>query len=196
MTITVTEIFNGNLNPLSVETSSVFTDGLFFIFQIDEPDDIGYDFGIALVVQFNTGSSIQTKDVPIRFQSENVTSTFNTASIPAEYRQAGFEMFLGFNSSIPINNLRCWLVSSNATLDTIDDDLTAIQEQLQQIADVQAEQLALEIAQAVNAVAQSFTLLTFATAFAPLTIGGTTPAIPALTAGINTLIGIGLPLLP
>lgn len=189
MTIQLTEIYNGNLNPAQIITSTVFTGGLFLFFSIDEPDNIGYDIGFSLIIQIPTIDRIEDKEIPLKTLDERIASTFDVLHIPDEISRVPFECYVAMNSGRTYENVKLLVATSNTSIDDL-------KEEIDKISAVQTAELALETAQALNAIAQNAALSILAGSLAPITLGTSTPAIAPLITGSQALLGAGIPLLP
>lgn len=185
--ISVTRIFQGDINPNDIVTTDYFVGGLFLMFVIDEPDSIGYDFGISLLVEIplDQENRIEVKDVILPSPTRNVASTFDIVYIPEEYSRAKFQCYCGFNSNIEIRNLRCYVVTSDVTLDDINIDTTILQEILERISQLQTEfrtetlrEIADDIASSLSAQQTNFGLGILSASLAPVTLGASASAVP------------------
>lgn len=188
MSLSTTLIFNGSIFPDSISTTALFRNGLFLLFSIDEPDNIAYDFGMSLRIIVPTSQRIEEKDIPLTLEERNLGTSFDIAKIPDEVSRAGFECYCAFNSNRQFDNFRAFVITSDVSLDSLDD-------KIEKISFVQDLQGALQAAQATNDIAQSIALGILGVSLAPVTLGASAAIVPALQPSLIPLGALLLPLL-
>ena len=181
--LSLSKVFSGSLSPDVVSKTATFTGGLFVIIDpITLPDDQGYDLGAALVVELDLGFKTVTKDIVL----DNIpTDTFTVIRIPNEISLALYPCFLGINPSELLFDIDVWVVRSDVTLDTLDEDLASFRAAFD--AEVFRD-IVFDAAIAANQVAQNLNFAIIDLALAPVTGGATLAPLQQLGAGTAALI--------
>lgn len=182
-------VFNGSLSPSTQPTTNIFTNGLFGFVKTNQPSNIRYDFGIGLGVLIPTGTSVEEKEIPLKFEEDNVINTFQTFRIPLEYAFTPYECYLVFNSLIDIPNLEVFIVRSGVTLETISEDIESLQGSVDQQALLEN---AFNTAIAFNQIQQNASLALYNLALAPITGGASTALLPGLGQSTAALSAVQL----
>jgi hypothetical protein len=170
-------IFDGSLAPNTVNLSTRFKHGQFLVFDGNLPQGESYEIGIALnaVIPLIGSTVLKT------WSSTEFLDTDEMISIPKEFSESDYEFYVAFGCSFPISNFRCYAITSDVTQETISEDLSQIQADIDLILQNQTTAFNLQTAIGVNELAQNTALSILGTGLAPLTAGVSAGVVPVLT---------------
>ncbi|WP_324281577.1 hypothetical protein VKI22_10505 [Cyanobacterium aponinum UTEX 3221] len=173
----VKRVYNGTPNGASI-TNTESIKGAIALYMIapDISDEIEIDFYLQLEIS-------ATDNRLVRLNENFTLDTVVIYPIPLEFQFTDLNIYGAFTSSLG-QNVEIWAIVPENSLADLPD-------QIEETLKLQRADLAIEVAQAVNAIQQSITLGAIGASLAPLTLGGSALTLPALagaTAGLTTAI--------
>jgi hypothetical protein len=160
-----------------VNLSTRFKHGQFLVFDGNLPLGEYYEIGIAL----NAVIPLIGSTVLRNWDSNEFLDTDQMISIPKEFSESDYDFYVAFGCSFSIPDFRCYVITSEVTQETLSDDISKIQADLDLVLENQTTAFNLQAAIAGNELAQNTALSILGTGLAPISAGVTAGVIPVLT---------------
>ena len=172
-------IFDGTLltSPENGNLTIPFKHGQFLIFDAGLPLGEEYIIGVAYNMIVPLIGTTASKS----WETNEFLKTDEIVRIPREFSDSDYEVYVAILPSEEIPNFRCYVVTSDVTQETISENLSQIQADIDLILQNQTTAFNLQTAIGVNELAQNTALSILGTGLAPLTAGVSAGVVPVLT---------------
>jgi hypothetical protein len=172
-------IFDGTLllKPDNGNLTLPFKHGQFLIFDAGLPLGEEYIIGVA----YNMIIPLIGTTAPKSWETNEYLKTDEIVRIPREFSESDYEVYVAISPSEEIPNFRCYVITSEVTQETLSDDISQIQADLDLVLENQTTAFNLQAAIGVNELAQNTALSILGTGLAPISAGVTAGVIPVLT---------------